>query len=64
MLGLCNHSMLELKVISRIHLLHSLCVSDEETGHIREMDSIADLVEKYILMERSADCNSLSKVAC
>lgn len=62
-LRLCNHSIRELNVISRIHLLHSLCVSDEEAGHIREMDSIADLVEKYLLIERSADCNSVSEVA-
>lgn len=40
--------MIELKVTSRIHLVHSLHFSDEETGHITEMDSITNFVEMYL----------------
>lgn len=62
-LGLCNHGILELKIISRLHLIHSVHVFDKETGHLREIDSIANFVEMYSLIEKSADYNSFSKVA-
>ena len=62
--GVYSHSILELKVINRVHLIHFLCVSDEETGYISETNPMADFVEIYLFIGRRADCNSLSKVAC